>query len=69
MGIKMSLANVVTVSGRRQVRGMAIRTLSLVGHVLCVVGWGKEAGFHNRCRVNRGERVSSEDDVFFIDVL
>lgn len=67
MGLKM--ANVVIVSGRRQVRGMTIRTWSLVGHVLCVVGWGKVAGFDNRCRVNRGERVSSEDDVFFIDVL
>lgn len=55
----MSLANVVRVSGRTEVRRMTIHTWPLMVGVPTVVGWGEVAGFDDRCHVNRGRRVSS----------
>lgn len=55
----MSLASVVRVSGRIQVRGVTVHTWPPVGEVLTVVGWGEAASFDDRRHVNRGGRVSS----------
>lgn len=53
------MAVVVSVSGGTQVRGVSVRTVALVAHVLGVVGRGEVAGFDNGGRVNRRRRVGS----------
>lgn len=57
--LRMSLANVIGVSGRIQVRRVSVHTCLDMVDVLTVVGRGEAACFHDWCHVNGRGRVSS----------